>query len=86
MKKKQYKVTLSVNNKKFSFHGDTVEKALEKFRKIQFKTHGILTIEKGGLKAEKIMPIRILNRFFGKYTTNVTKQVFVKNLKFILGE
>ena len=81
-----YKLTLLVNDKKFKTEGATLTSAVKKLDKIKFKTHGILVVEHGKKIVEKLLTLRMANKFFSEYTTNITKIVFIKNLKLLLGE
>jgi len=81
---KKYKLILHANGRKYKAEGSSMLSAIKKFGIIPAKTHGVLQIECGKKKAEKIMPIVQIRRFLGKYTLDVNRIVFAKNLSLLL--
>ena len=83
---KKYHLELFVNNKKYNVASTSLEKALDKLSEVEIKTHGVLRLRHGRNKAEKILPLFQSKRYLGVNTTHITRTVFAKNMKMLLGE
>ena len=73
-----YKVTLTMMGKKYNATGDSVADAVSKIKPNNVKAKGILTIEHGENKREKILMPHIAHRLFNSVGLN--REVAMKNI------
>lgn len=85
MKKKQkikiipIKISLKLLGKFYKAEGKTVEDVINKLKPPVAKGIGILTMEKGNLKREKILNGRIINNVFGERSPTF-RAIAMKNI------
>lgn len=78
-KKPTIKVTLKVLGKFYNSQGKTVEEALTKLDIPMVRGVGVLALEKGEKKRERILGARLLNGIFGQASPSL-KAIAVKNI------
>ena len=84
-KTKQIKATLHVLGRNYEAKGKTVEEVLLKLKPPIVKSKGILTLEKGDLKKERILNFFIVNSTFG-VVSPTTKAFAIKNLTILFND
>lgn len=83
--KETIKATLKVLSREYTANGKTVEETLLKLQPPAVRTLGILTLEKGKLKREKIIQPRLVFGCWGKQS-QTTKNVAMKNIKILFSD
>lgn len=73
-----YTATLSVMAKKYTAQGDTAENAILNLKPSNVKGKGILVVEHGKEKREKVLLPHITNRLFNSVGLN--REVALKNV------
>lgn len=81
-KVKQYKVTLKVNDRELKASADTLEEALFNVIPDQFKTKGVVTIEYGRMKLERLLNVQMMRRIFNQRLSY--REIAAKWLKIFL--
>lgn len=79
------KATLKLLGRYYTAEGKTVEETLNKIKAPVAKTLGILTLEKGDLKKEKIIPPRLVMGVFGKQGRTI-KDMAMKNITILFND
>lgn len=79
------KATLKLLAHYYEAEGKTVEEALNKINPPVAKTVGVLTLEKGKLKREKILQQHTVSGAFGKFGPT-RKTIAMKHLKAIFSD
>ncbi len=79
------KASLKLLGKFYNSEGKTVEEAITKLNPPVAKGMGILTMEKGNLKREKILNGRVINGVFGERSPTF-KAIAMKNIISLFGE
>ena len=74
------KSSLKVMGKTCTAEGSTIQEAITNLKPEVARGTGVLTLEKGNIKKERIVNNRIINGVFGKFVSNVNRQIFLKHL------
>lgn len=72
-----YKVIASVMGKKYEALGATVGEALVKLKVMNAKGKAILSVEKGGVRKEKILMPHLASRLFNSF--GISREIAIKN-------
>ncbi|MBU1122648.1 MAG: hypothetical protein KKF54_08175 [Candidatus Omnitrophica bacterium] len=83
--KPKIKATLKLLGKYYIAEGDTLQKTLKKLTPPVAKTLGILTLEKGKLKREKIIQPRIVMGLWGKCGQTM-QDIAMKHITLLFGD
>lgn len=75
----QIKVTLHNLGKIYESKGKTVEEAITNLNPPIAKGHGVLVLEKGDKRKERILNARIINGVFG-VASPIIKSIHIKNI------
>ena len=73
------KATLLILGREHKGEGDTVEKVIKSIDVPMAKGHGVLVMEKGSKRKERILNGRVINNLFGDVNPT-TKNITVKNI------
>ena len=73
------KTSLKVMGKTYTSKGNTVEKALSSLKTPFAKGMGILTLEKGDLKRDKVLNMKMVNGVFGQ-ANPAMKELAMRNI------
>ena len=76
-----YKATLSVLGRKYQAEGTTAQEAVANLKPTNVKGKGILSIEHGKDKREKILMPHIASRLFN--TVGLNREVALKNISLL---
>ena len=74
------KSSLKVMGKTCAAEGHTVLEAILNLKPEVARGTGILTLEKGDVKKEKVVNSRIINNLFGKFVSRISREVAIKNI------
>jgi len=71
--------TLTTLGKTYTSKGKTVEEAIMTLEPPMTKSHGVLVLEKGDKRKERILNARVINNIFGAGSPT-TKNIAIKNI------
>src|SRR3990167_6730080 len=74
------KSSLKVLGKIYTAEGSTIQEAILNLKPELVKGVGILTLQKGNVKKEKVVRPQIINNLFGKYVSRVSREVAIKQI------
>ena len=73
------KASLKAMGKTCTAEGQTAQEAILNLKPEVLKGTGILTLERGEVKKEKIINSRIINNLYGKYVGRVHREIALKH-------
>lgn len=85
----KYSAVLKLNGTEFLAAANILEGLFEQFKPAKFCTRGVLTVDNGDKKIQKILNILQMKRLFGvggATTRKIHIAFVVNNFKFLLGE
>lgn len=74
------KSSLKVSGRTCVAEGQTIQEAITNLKPEIAKGTGILTLEKGSVRKEKIIPHNLVMRLFGKNVSRLNQEIALKNV------
>ena len=78
-KKKEYNLTISLNDQIFNIETDNLVEAIKKVIPFQLKTRVLMLVKKGNLTCEKMLLLKDARRIF---RSSLALEVFINRLVF----